>query len=69
MLELTQDLDVIVIHRQHNVIIYHRYSDNKSWVITGKCNETGECERKRMELDCPVTPEIKCKCGLLGVYC
>lgn len=70
MLELTQDQSTIIIFRQHNLIIYFRYEDNISWLIAGKCDESkGFCEKKREELDCPVTPEIKCKCGLIGVYC
>jgi len=68
MLEITQDHATIIIFRQHNLIIYYRFEDNISWLIAGKCDES-DCEKKREELDCPVTPEIKCKCGLIGVYC
>ena len=69
MFELTQDISTIIIHRGHNVVVYYSYADDRNWIILGKCDESkGLCERKREELDCPVTPELKCKCGLVGVY-
>lgn len=66
-MELTQDSSIIIVHRQHNVIVYYRYEDNRSWIVVGKCNESN-CDSKRMELDCPVTPELKCQCGLKGLW-
>ena len=68
MFEITQDISTIIIWRQHNMIIYYRFEDDISWVIVGKCNETGLCPKLRMELDCPITPDCKCECGIMGVY-
>lgn len=70
LFEITQDPSTVIIYRQHNLVIYFRIEDDRNWFVVGKCNESkGFCEKKREELDCPVTPEIECRCGLIGVYC
>ena len=68
MFETTQDNSTIIIWRQHNMIIYYRYEDDMNWIVVGRCDESGDCDGKRYELDSVTTPELKCKCGLIGVY-
>jgi len=68
-LELTQDKSVIIIYRQHNVIVYHDCIRDRSWIMIGKCkNNSSICDKKLYELDCPVTPEYECNCGLIGEW-
>lgn len=74
MFEITQDNNAIIIFRQHNVVIYYNISDDRSWIIVGKCHENGDCgaDKKSHELDCPVTPNVSCiknkLCGLVGEW-
>ena len=68
MLELTQDTDVVIVWRQHNMIIYFNFTDEISSLMVGKCNESNPTCAGKYELDCPVTPDNKCNCGLYGVW-
>lgn len=68
MLELTQDSDVIIIWRKNNLLIYYNFTDQISSVIVGHCDESNPSCSGKYELDCPVTPDNNCNCGLQGVW-